>query len=236
MWGGSTGGGAECVPPLRSTGCVRQLRIQNEEVAFGELDLQAHGVSNCPTCQDQPCQVRLEMMHTVPFHWSCSWCLSVSPPHRTVASARTRRAAPTSAAVPRASPAATASTHRPCIATQVGACTTGTSPAALWVQGSPVLISCLYLLCLWAEACGPDATCISRPDGHGYSCRCHLGKMGERCTEGGHSRGGAWGGNARDRGVGLGPSWGCAWRGDQPGDRGMGGRGITLRTQTWERG
>uniref|UniRef100_G3US27 Uncharacterized protein n=1 Tax=Meleagris gallopavo TaxID=9103 RepID=G3US27_MELGA len=33
-------------------------------------------------------------------------------------------------------------------------------------------------------ACGPDATCISRPDGQGYSCRCHLGKMGERCTEG----------------------------------------------------
>ncbi|XP_066838054.1 basement membrane-specific heparan sulfate proteoglycan core protein isoform X7 [Anser cygnoides] len=37
-------------------GCVRQLRIQNEEVAFGELDLQAHGVANCPTCQDRPCQ------------------------------------------------------------------------------------------------------------------------------------------------------------------------------------
>lgn len=38
---------------------MRQLRIQNEEVAFGELDLQAHGVANCPTCQDRPCQVRL---------------------------------------------------------------------------------------------------------------------------------------------------------------------------------
>ncbi|XP_072210311.1 basement membrane-specific heparan sulfate proteoglycan core protein isoform X3 [Excalfactoria chinensis] len=37
-------------------GCVRQLRIQNEEVAFGNLDLGAHGVSNCPTCQDQPCR------------------------------------------------------------------------------------------------------------------------------------------------------------------------------------
>lgn len=49
-------------PPC-PTGCVRQLRIQNEEVAFGELDLQAHGVGNCPTCQDQPCQVRLGGTH-----------------------------------------------------------------------------------------------------------------------------------------------------------------------------
>ncbi|XP_041319300.1 basement membrane-specific heparan sulfate proteoglycan core protein isoform X6 [Pyrgilauda ruficollis] len=37
-------------------GCVRQLRIQGEEVAFGDMDLQAHGVTNCPTCQDRPCQ------------------------------------------------------------------------------------------------------------------------------------------------------------------------------------
>ncbi|XP_058279281.1 basement membrane-specific heparan sulfate proteoglycan core protein isoform X3 [Hirundo rustica] len=37
-------------------GCVRQLRIQGEEVAFGDMDLQAHGVINCPTCQDRPCQ------------------------------------------------------------------------------------------------------------------------------------------------------------------------------------
>lgn len=41
-------------------GCVRQLRIQGEEVAFGDMDLQAHGVTNCPTCQDRPCQVRME--------------------------------------------------------------------------------------------------------------------------------------------------------------------------------
>ncbi|XP_014817217.1 PREDICTED: basement membrane-specific heparan sulfate proteoglycan core protein-like, partial [Calidris pugnax] len=40
-------------------GCVRRLRIQGEEVAFGDMDLQAHGVTSCPTCQDQPCQVRL---------------------------------------------------------------------------------------------------------------------------------------------------------------------------------
>ncbi|CAM9797951.1 unnamed protein product, partial [Bubo scandiacus] len=37
-------------------GCVRQLRIQGEEVAFGDMDLQAHGVTSCPTCQDRPCQ------------------------------------------------------------------------------------------------------------------------------------------------------------------------------------
>ncbi|XP_064586428.1 basement membrane-specific heparan sulfate proteoglycan core protein isoform X2 [Zonotrichia leucophrys gambelii] len=37
-------------------GCVRQLRIQGEDVAFGDMDLQAHGVTNCPTCQDRPCQ------------------------------------------------------------------------------------------------------------------------------------------------------------------------------------
>uniref|UniRef100_A0A4X2M3Z2 Basement membrane-specific heparan sulfate proteoglycan core protein n=1 Tax=Vombatus ursinus TaxID=29139 RepID=A0A4X2M3Z2_VOMUR len=34
------------------------------------------------------------------------------------------------------------------------------------------------------EACGPDATCVNRPDGRGYSCRCHLGRFGEKCMEG----------------------------------------------------
>ncbi|XP_044277194.1 LOW QUALITY PROTEIN: basement membrane-specific heparan sulfate proteoglycan core protein [Varanus komodoensis] len=37
-------------------GCVRQLIIQGKEVIFQDLDLQAHGVSSCPTCRDQPCQ------------------------------------------------------------------------------------------------------------------------------------------------------------------------------------
>ncbi|XP_032087651.1 basement membrane-specific heparan sulfate proteoglycan core protein isoform X2 [Thamnophis elegans] len=37
-------------------GCVHQLIIQGKEVIFKDFDLQAHGVSNCPTCQDQPCQ------------------------------------------------------------------------------------------------------------------------------------------------------------------------------------
>ncbi|XP_051515995.1 basement membrane-specific heparan sulfate proteoglycan core protein isoform X1 [Myxocyprinus asiaticus] len=34
------------------------------------------------------------------------------------------------------------------------------------------------------EACGPDATCINRPNGLGYDCRCHLGKSGDKCMDG----------------------------------------------------
>ncbi|XP_052547646.1 basement membrane-specific heparan sulfate proteoglycan core protein isoform X11 [Tympanuchus pallidicinctus] len=107
-------------------GCVRQLRIQNEEVAFGELDLPAHGVSNCPTCQDHPCQ-------------NGGICEDAES------------------------------------STYICRCPQG-------FTGS----NCEYSQALHChpEACGPDATCISRPDGQGYSCRCHLGKMGERCTEG----------------------------------------------------
>ncbi|KAM3922273.1 basement membrane-specific heparan sulfate proteoglycan core protein isoform 4-T4 [Leptodactylus fuscus] len=33
-------------------------------------------------------------------------------------------------------------------------------------------------------ACGPEATCINRADGTGYTCRCHLGKSGEKCMDG----------------------------------------------------
>lgn len=35
-----------------------------------------------------------------------------------------------------------------------------------------------------AEACGPDATCITRASGMGYDCRCHLGKSGNKCMDG----------------------------------------------------
>ncbi|XP_075898523.1 basement membrane-specific heparan sulfate proteoglycan core protein [Nelusetta ayraudi] len=35
-----------------------------------------------------------------------------------------------------------------------------------------------------SEACGPDATCINRPSGLGYDCRCHLGKFGNKCMDG----------------------------------------------------
>lgn len=41
-----------------------------------------------------------------------------------------------------------------------------------------------------AEACGPDATCVNRPSGQGYVCRCLLGKHGEKCMAG-EWRGGA---------------------------------------------
>uniref|UniRef100_A0AAR2JID5 Heparan sulfate proteoglycan 2 n=1 Tax=Pygocentrus nattereri TaxID=42514 RepID=A0AAR2JID5_PYGNA len=34
------------------------------------------------------------------------------------------------------------------------------------------------------KACGPDATCINRPTGTGYDCRCHLGKFGNKCMDG----------------------------------------------------
>ncbi|XP_077116593.1 basement membrane-specific heparan sulfate proteoglycan core protein isoform X5 [Ranitomeya variabilis] len=33
-------------------------------------------------------------------------------------------------------------------------------------------------------ACGHEATCINRADGTGYTCRCHLGKSGEKCMDG----------------------------------------------------
>ncbi|XP_042569689.1 basement membrane-specific heparan sulfate proteoglycan core protein-like isoform X7 [Cyprinus carpio] len=34
------------------------------------------------------------------------------------------------------------------------------------------------------EACGPESTCINRPDGSGYDCRCHLGISGNKCMDG----------------------------------------------------
>ncbi|XP_078806360.1 basement membrane-specific heparan sulfate proteoglycan core protein isoform X18 [Oryzias latipes] len=37
-------------------GCIRQLIIQGEEVIFKDLDRSSTGVTNCPTCKDQPCQ------------------------------------------------------------------------------------------------------------------------------------------------------------------------------------
>lgn len=43
--------------PPPTPGCVRELRIQGEEIVFHDLNLTAHGISHCPTCQDRPCQV-----------------------------------------------------------------------------------------------------------------------------------------------------------------------------------
>ncbi|XP_051280132.1 basement membrane-specific heparan sulfate proteoglycan core protein isoform X12 [Dicentrarchus labrax] len=37
-------------------GCIRQLVIQGDEVIFKDLDRSSTGVTNCPTCKDQPCQ------------------------------------------------------------------------------------------------------------------------------------------------------------------------------------
>ncbi|XP_061235500.1 basement membrane-specific heparan sulfate proteoglycan core protein isoform X1 [Neopsephotus bourkii] len=107
-------------------GCVRQLRIQGEEVAFGDMDLQAHGVTSCPTCQDQPCQNGGVCQDAESGTYVCR-C-----PH--------------------------GFTGSNCEYSQASHC--------------------------HPEACGADATCVNRPDGTGYTCRCHLGKSGERCTEG----------------------------------------------------
>uniref|UniRef100_A0A4X1W5H7 Basement membrane-specific heparan sulfate proteoglycan core protein n=1 Tax=Sus scrofa TaxID=9823 RepID=A0A4X1W5H7_PIG len=92
-------------------GCVRELRIQGEEIVFHDLNLTAHGISHCPTCRDRPCQ---NGGHCQDSESSSYVCI----------------------------------THRPC------------------------------------TACGPDATCVNRPDGRGYTCRCHLGRSGRRCEEG----------------------------------------------------
>lgn len=45
------------LPPM--PGCVRELRIQGEEIVFHDVNLTTHGISHCPTCQDRPCQVSL---------------------------------------------------------------------------------------------------------------------------------------------------------------------------------
>lgn len=48
-------------PP--APGCVRELRIQGEEIVFHDLNLTAHGISHCPTCRDRPCQVTPHRTH-----------------------------------------------------------------------------------------------------------------------------------------------------------------------------
>ncbi|XP_062822809.1 basement membrane-specific heparan sulfate proteoglycan core protein isoform X3 [Anolis carolinensis] len=107
-------------------GCVRQLIIQGKEVIFKDFNLQAQGVSNCPTCQDQPCQ---------------------------------------NGGVCRDSE----SSSYVCECPQGFAGSNCEHPQALRCH---------------PEACGPDATCINRPTGPGYTCRCLLGKYGEKCMAG----------------------------------------------------
>uniref|UniRef100_A0A8C5CHM1 Heparan sulfate proteoglycan 2 n=1 Tax=Gadus morhua TaxID=8049 RepID=A0A8C5CHM1_GADMO len=103
-------------------GCIRQLIIQDEEVIFKDLDRSSTGVTNCPTCKDQPCQVSEEEYITI---------------------------------------------------------TNYSSDLERGDHGSAVELTSLL-----TYACGPDATCINRPNGLGYDCRCHLGKSGNKCMGG----------------------------------------------------
>ncbi|XP_053546192.1 basement membrane-specific heparan sulfate proteoglycan core protein isoform X4 [Bombina bombina] len=107
-------------------GCVRQLIVQGEEVIFKDLDLQAKGISNCPTCRDRPCRNGGMCRDSESSSYVC-----VCP--RGFAGSN-------------------------CEHSQALHCHPG--------------------------ACGPDATCINRADGQGYTCRCHLGKSGDTCMEG----------------------------------------------------
>ncbi|KAI4587988.1 hypothetical protein MJG53_002396 [Ovis ammon polii x Ovis aries] len=107
-------------------GCVRELRIQGEEIVFHDLNLTAHGISHCPTCWDRPCQNGGQCQDSESSSYVC-----VCP---------------------------AGFTGSRCEHSQALHC--------------------------HPEACGPDATCVNRPDGRGYTCRCHLGRSGMRCEEG----------------------------------------------------
>ncbi|XP_040902816.1 basement membrane-specific heparan sulfate proteoglycan core protein isoform X8 [Toxotes jaculatrix] len=107
-------------------GCIRQLVIQGEEVIFKDLDRSSTGVTNCPTCKDQPCQNGGMCEDSEASLYKCS-------------------------------------------------CLKGFTGSNCQHHSS---------LHCHSEACGPDATCINRPNGLGYDCRCHLGKFGNKCMDG----------------------------------------------------
>ncbi|XP_041062394.1 basement membrane-specific heparan sulfate proteoglycan core protein isoform X1 [Carcharodon carcharias] len=107
-------------------GCIRQLIIQGDEVIFSAPGLKARGVSNCPTCKDNPCKNGGQCVDSETSSYACQ-------------------------------------------------CRRG-------YTGS----NCEHSLALHChpEACGSDATCVNKPDGLGYNCRCHLGKRGPKCMDG----------------------------------------------------
>nr|XP_044625887.1 basement membrane-specific heparan sulfate proteoglycan core protein isoform X8 [Equus asinus] len=127
-------------------GCVRELRIQGEEIVFHDLNLTAHGISHCPTCRDRPCQNGGQCQDSESSSYVCV-CL----------------------------PGFTGSR---CEHSQALHCHPdhGCHPC------HPNTHAASHLCC--PEACGPDATCVNRPDGRGYTCHCHLGRSGIRCEEG----------------------------------------------------
>ncbi|ELW68518.1 Basement membrane-specific heparan sulfate proteoglycan core protein [Tupaia chinensis] len=108
-------------------GCVRELRIQGEEIVFHDLNLTAHGIAHCPTCRDRPCQNGGQCHDSESSSYVC-----VCP---------------------------AGFTGSRCEHSQALHC--------------------------HPEACGPDATCVNRPDGRGYTCRCHLGRSGTSRGAGG---------------------------------------------------
>ncbi|XP_058409147.1 basement membrane-specific heparan sulfate proteoglycan core protein isoform X9 [Diceros bicornis minor] len=127
-------------------GCVRELRIQGEEIIFHDLNLTAHGISHCPTCRDRPCQNGGQCQDSESSSYVCI-CL----------------------------PGFTGSR---CEHSQALHC----HPDPGFHPRHPNTHAASHLCC--PEACGPDATCVNRPDGRGYTCRCHLGRSGIRCEEG----------------------------------------------------
>ncbi|XP_072334658.1 basement membrane-specific heparan sulfate proteoglycan core protein isoform X2 [Scyliorhinus torazame] len=107
-------------------GCIRQLIIQGDEVIFSAPETKGKGISNCPTCKENPCKNGGRCVDSETSSYACH-------------------------------------------------CRTG-------YTGS----NCEHSLALHChpEACGSDATCVNRPDGLGYNCRCHLGKRGSKCMDG----------------------------------------------------
>ncbi|KAM6924356.1 basement membrane-specific heparan sulfate proteoglycan core protein-like [Xenentodon cancila] len=114
------------LPKLPVLSPVLWLIVQGEEVIFKDLDRSSTGVTNCPTCKDQPCHNGGRCEDSEASLYKCR-------------------------------------------------CPKGFTGSNCQHHSS---------LHCHSEACGPDATCINRPDGLGYDCHCHLGKFGNKCMGG----------------------------------------------------